>query len=234
MKSVDLSAVKNPLVTIALCMGVIQIAVGTAVGGVDEKLQPLFVIFITGFPILVGFGYFIVLIRWPHHLYARKDYRNDQRFLVALFSGLAPREARPPREKVGESTAPPLSADSVEYLARNIHRPFGFFLLRKANKPLTNAEALRRLNGEMAATAAFSTLQKAIVRTSEREGFSSKWIVKLAKDALSTGYFYGAANIYEGILVESQKDADGKIVLSASPEILTMIREGLGSQTRLD
>jgi hypothetical protein len=77
-------AVSNPLTIIALFAGLAEIAGTVALATVNKELQPIFVWFVMGFPVLLVVLFFATLNFNPKVLYAPSDFRDEENFLNTL------------------------------------------------------------------------------------------------------------------------------------------------------
>ncbi|MDG5789268.1 hypothetical protein QA612_17550 [Evansella sp. AB-P1] len=74
----------NPLTVIGLFAGLAEVAMLSALAIVDESLQPIFILFVIGFPILLVVLFFLTLNFNPKVLYAPSDYEDERLFVKTL------------------------------------------------------------------------------------------------------------------------------------------------------
>jgi hypothetical protein len=77
-------AVSNPLTIIAIFAGLAEVAGTVALATVNKELQPVFVWFVMGFPVLLVLLFFATWNFNPKVLYAPSDFRNEENFLNTL------------------------------------------------------------------------------------------------------------------------------------------------------
>ena len=74
----------NPLWIITLFFSFTEIVLGIAAFNTSDGIQVALTIFVLIFPLLTAIGFFILLWSRPEHLYAPKDYGNDEAFLKSI------------------------------------------------------------------------------------------------------------------------------------------------------
>jgi hypothetical protein len=98
----------NPLTVIAALIGIVELAFAYPITKLSGTNQTIFVVFMVSFPVLLMSCFFLTVWFKPGHLYAPRDYANDQSFLGGIGRVPAlpvPRAIPPPEE-------PESSADS--------------------------------------------------------------------------------------------------------------------------
>ena len=83
----------NPLWIIFMFFSFTEMALGVVTFNTTGGIQVALTVFVIGFPLLVVIGFFIVLWSRPEHLYAPKDFSDDDKFLQGLESSRSARES---------------------------------------------------------------------------------------------------------------------------------------------
>jgi hypothetical protein len=85
----NIRGIQNPLTIIAIFAGLAEIAGTVALATVNRDIQPIFIWFVMGFPVLLVTAFFLTLNFNPKVLYAPSDFRTDDNFLNLLTGGRA-------------------------------------------------------------------------------------------------------------------------------------------------
>lgn len=82
----------NPLWIISMFFSFTEIILGYAVFNTTGGIQIALTIFVLSFPVLVALSFFLILWFRPEHLYAPKDYYNDDSFLKSMSGSFRKRQ----------------------------------------------------------------------------------------------------------------------------------------------
>ena len=81
MKNLSLrSSPKNALGVISLFVGIVELAFAYPLTTLTGFAQNVVLAFMVGFPVIVLFGFFFVLIRFPENFYSPADFENPELF----------------------------------------------------------------------------------------------------------------------------------------------------------
>lgn len=111
----------NPLWIIFMFFSFTEVALGVVAFNTTGGVQVALTVFVIGFPLLVTIGFFVVLWARPEHLYAPKDFSDDEKFLQGLESSRTARESLVKlQEKLKKQTPAKITEKDLEKLRQEI------------------------------------------------------------------------------------------------------------------